>query len=171
MGPRLETDRLILRPPRGEDAPVYIDFFADAEASAFYGGPLLAHRAWGRMAQDIGHWHVRGYGVWAVEDRRTGAVVGVCGFAWPDGWPRRELTWWTAPDHRRRGFAREASAAAVVHALDVFGWTRVETHMRDENTAARRLVERLGGRRIAREPFPDGHDRDVFDIPDPRASA
>lgn len=35
--PTLNTARLELRAPIGEDYPVYRDFFADAEASHFYG--------------------------------------------------------------------------------------------------------------------------------------
>ena len=37
--------------------------------------------------------------------------------------------------------------------------------MRDENRAARRLAERLGGKVVRRETFPDGVPRDVFRLP------
>ncbi len=45
-------------------------------------------------------------------------------------------------------------------------WDVVETHMQDENEAARRLAEKLGGRVIARERFPDGLMRDVYELPE-----
>lgn len=44
------------------------------------------------------------------------------------------------------------------------GWREVETHMVDENAAARALAGKLGGVRIARQRFPDGIARDVFAI-------
>ena len=163
--PRFETDRLILRSPREGDAVAYTDFYADPEASAFYGGPLLAHDAWGMMARDVGHWSLRGYGIWVVERRDTGAVVGGCGLMWPTGWPRSELTWWILPDARRQGFAREASRAAIAFGYDTLGWERVETHMKDDNVAARALALSLGGTVIAREAFPDGLDRDIYALP------
>ena len=47
------------------------------------------------------------------------------------------------------------------------GWPVVETHMRDENTPARRLATRLGGTVTRRETFPDGVTRDVFALPRP----
>jgi RimJ/RimL family protein N-acetyltransferase len=81
---------------------------------------------------------------------------------WPDGWPRHELTWWIASSARRRGSAEEASRALVGWASSALGWARVETHMRDDNLAARRLVAKLGRIEIAREPFPDGVGRSVF---------
>lgn len=36
--------------------------------------------------------------------------------------------------------------------------------MKDENAAARALAIKLGGEIIAREIFPDGIERDVFEI-------
>ena len=65
------------------------------------------------------------------------------------------------------GFATEASRAAIAFGYGELGWDLVETHMTDENQAARRLVARLGGTVIARERFPDGIDRDVFSLPRP----
>ena len=165
MIPTIETDRLILRAPCEGDASAYAAFYADAETSAFYGGPLLEHDAWGMMARDIGHWSLRGYGIWIMERRDTGAVVGGCGLMWPTGWPRPELTWWILPDARRMGFAKEASRGAIAFGYDRLGWDIVQTHMKDDNLAARALTQSLGGTVIAREPFPDGLDRDIFTLP------
>ena len=166
--PSLTTPRLHLRPPGNEDFPVYRDFFADAEASQFYGGPMDAGRAWRVLATDLGHWALRGFGRWSVVDRATGRMVGGCGLWWPEGYPRSELTWWIIPSARRRGFALEASRAAVSFGYETLGWDLVETHMHDTNLAARKLVDKLGGTRILRETFPDGLQRDVFALPRPR---
>ncbi len=56
MIPVLETERLLLREPSKADFPTYKAFFADADASAFYGGPLETHQAWRVLASDLGHW-------------------------------------------------------------------------------------------------------------------
>ena len=165
--PVLETDRLILRAPVADNFPVYRDFFADAEASAAYGGPLPAGQAWRVLALDIGHWTLRGYGRWAVIVKETGQMIGSCGLWWPEDYPRSELTWWIVPSARRKGYAKEASLAAVRFGYDQLGWPLVETHMTDENVAARRLAQSLGGTVIARERFPDGLTRHVFGLPRP----
>ncbi|MCG8414242.1 MAG: hypothetical protein MI746_08485 [Pseudomonadales bacterium] len=39
--------------------------------------------------------------------------------------------------------------------------------MNDDNTAARKLVEKLGGMKTERRKFPDGLSRDVFTVPKP----
>jgi RimJ/RimL family protein N-acetyltransferase len=163
--PTLQTERLLLRAPCAEDFPVYRDFFADAEASAFYGGPMGADRAWRVLATDLGHWMLRGFGRWAVVDKASGAMVGGCGLWHPPDAPRSELTWWIIPAARRQGFALEASRAAIAYGYDVLGWDLVETHMNDDNAAARLLVKRLGGSAFAREMFPDGLTRNVYALP------
>jgi RimJ/RimL family protein N-acetyltransferase len=166
----LETERLILRGPDAVDFPVYRAFYADRAASAFYGGPLAPEQAWRKLAFDIGHWSLRGFGMWSVVERQTGAMVGGCGIVWPEGWPRHELTWWIMPGFRRRGYALEASRAAIGWARTTLGWGSVETHMDDTNAAARLLAERLGGSIIARKHFPDGLSRNVYALHPSRVS-
>lgn len=92
-------------------------------------------------------------------------MIGGCGLWWPEGYPRSELTWWIIPSARRNGYATEASKAVIDFAYQKLGWDMVETHMNDENVAARKLAEALGGTVIARETFPDGLTRDIFHLP------
>lgn len=160
--PTLQTPRLILRSPIATDFEVYRAFYADAEASKFYGGPLAAPQAWRKLAYDVGHWSLRGFGMWSLVEKASGRMAGGCGIVWPEGWPRHELTWWIAPAARRKGYAEEASRAVIRWAQDTLGWEVVETHMDDGNEAARRLAEKLGGVFIARERFPDGLERNVY---------
>lgn len=168
----LETRRFVLRLPDKADFPVYRAFFKDGEASHFYGGPLRPDQAWRVLAGHLGHWQLRGYGLWGIAPKEGGAIIGGCGFVWPEGWPRRELTWWLMPDARGTGAAVEVSRAAIRHAYSGYRWPLVETHMNDDNHAARGLVRKLGGEPIARETFPDGLERTVYRLPEnPRGSS
>ena len=159
--PTISTARLKMRAPIEADTPHYVAFYADAGASKFYGGPLSPVAAWNKLASDLGHWQLRGYGIWMIDFSEMGGCVGGCGLYWPTGWPRPELTWWILPHARRKGIAAEAPRAAMDWAF-ANGWAEVQTHMRDENLPARRLVEALGGQKRCREEFPDGVKRDVF---------
>jgi len=163
----LKTDRFLLRLPDACDFPAYERFFGDGDASRNYGGPLRRDQAWRVLAGHLGHWRLRGYGLWVIEPLGKGEIIGGCGFVWPEGWPRRELTWWLLPSARGTGAAMEVSLAAIRHAYDVYGWPLVETHMNDDNRAARGLVRKLGGEPIARETFPDGLERTVYGLPRP----
>ncbi|WBU52110.1 GNAT family N-acetyltransferase [Paracoccus sp. SCSIO 75233] len=159
----LTTARLTLRLPDARDHAAYSAFFADPEASHFYGGPLRPDQAYGVLCRDIGHWQLKGHGKFVIVE--NGETIGGCGIVHPEGWPGHELTWWLLPVARGRGIAQEASHAILSWARTELGWTQVETHFRDENTAARRLTESLGGARFRRETFPDGHARDIYAIP------
>lgn len=160
----LDTSRLILRLPSAHDFDVYEKFYADVVASTPYGGPLSSLQAWKKLASDIGHWHLKSFGMWSVLRKDTGEMVGGCGVVAPEGWPRSELTWWIIPSMRRQGFAREASKAVIKYFLSELKWDAVETHMNDENVAARNLALKLGGRLKFRSAFPDGLERDVFEF-------
>lgn len=168
--PELTTQRLLLRAPRQDDFSVYEAFYADSAQSRFYGGPLKSREAWTKLAMEVGHWSLKGYGVWSIEIQSTGEMVGGCGFWWPDGWPRPELTWWLIEAARGEGLATEASLAALDFAYRELNWDIVETHLDDDNETARRLVLRLGGAMLTRDLFPDGIERNVYSIPPPSAS-
>ncbi|MEO0911828.1 MAG: GNAT family N-acetyltransferase [Pseudomonadota bacterium] len=169
--PHLTTERLILRAPAPSDFGLYRDFYAGAEGSGSYGGPRRPDQAYQILCADLGHWHLQGFGKWIVEMKATQEAIGGCGIVHPVGWPSHELTWWLMPAHRGHGYAAEASRAAIRFACQTLRWTSVETHMRDENTPARRLAEGLGGTVVRRETFPDGVTRDVFSLPEPESVA
>lgn len=167
--PTHSTDRLTLRAPRARDLPSYVAFYTNAEASAFRDGPMRADQVWRKLAEDIGHWHLKGYGIWMLIRKDDGQTVGGVGLWHPEGWPRHEMAWWLLPHSRGTGLAIEASQAILSFAVNTLGWPSVETHIRDGNVAAHRLAKRLGGEVIARETFPDGHERDVYRLAPTRA--
>ncbi|WP_243748458.1 GNAT family N-acetyltransferase [Roseateles toxinivorans] len=168
--PTLTTGRLQLRLPDADCEGMYQRFYTDADASRAYGGPLSPAAALARLSSDLGSWQLHGFGVWAIRRRKEGDFIGVCGFWQGKDWPR-ELTWWLVPEARGRGFAHEASLAAVAHAYAAFGWESVETYMNDSNDPARALVLRLGGVKTDRRLFPDNLERDVYRVPAPTAAS
>ena len=68
--PTITTERLKMRAPCEADIPAETAFFA-SERSHFVGGPLDAEQVWRAIASLIGHWVMRGYGFWGVEDRQA----------------------------------------------------------------------------------------------------
>jgi RimJ/RimL family protein N-acetyltransferase len=76
--PVIETQRLILRGPEPEDYPNFKATFTSYRAR-FMGGPLNSYEAWMLYAAEIGHWDIRGYGMWMIHDRATDRTLGVAG--------------------------------------------------------------------------------------------
>ena len=118
--PVLETQRLILREPRLADFDAYADFSASSRAD-FVGGPMDRAQAWRRFASGIGHWILRGFGLWTIEDKTTGAVAGRTGLIAHEGWPETELGWQIYDGFEGQGYAHEAAMAARHQAYHVMG--------------------------------------------------
>jgi RimJ/RimL family protein N-acetyltransferase len=144
----LQTSRLRLRPFRAEDLDAYAAMCADPQVMRYVGdrGVLGRDDAWRQMAMLAGHWHLRGFGMWAVEERGSGAFVGRVGLHYPEGWPDREVAWALARPYWGLGYALEAASAALDEAFGRFGWPRVISLIDPANTRSARLAERLGER-------------------------
>jgi RimJ/RimL family protein N-acetyltransferase len=144
----LETPRLILRQFREEDLDSYAVICADQETVRYIGEgkPLTRAETWQHMATMLGHWQLRGYGLWAVEERGSGAMIGRIGFWNPEGWPGFEVGWMLARSHWGRGLATEGARAALDYAFSRLRQTHVISLIRPENNRSIRVAEKLGER-------------------------
>lgn len=148
MIPTLDTERLRLRSFRAEDIDAYAAMHADPDVMRYLNGgvPLSRDEAWRSMAAMTGHWTLRGFGLWAVEERETGAFVGRVGLYYPDGWPGKEVGWSLAREHWGKGYAFEAARASLDHAFRALHWPRAISLIHPENRRSILLAERLGER-------------------------
>jgi RimJ/RimL family protein N-acetyltransferase len=146
--PRLETDRLVLRPFLAEDFESFARMCADREVMRYIndGRALTRGEAWRALAMFAGHWGLRGYGQWAVVEKATGAFIGRAGLWNPEGWPGLEVGWFFDRARWGHGFATEAGLAALDWAFRVLGAERVISVIHPKNVASIRVAERLGER-------------------------
>ena len=146
MIPVLETPRLILREWRESDLEPLADFFADEAQAQFVGGACDRDECWGKLAAFIGHWSLRGYGLWVLQGKADGAFKGWSGLSYPPGFPEPELGWCLLPQARGSGLATEAATSARRFAYDILGWTTAISLIRPTNGASIRVAARLGAR-------------------------
>ena len=144
--PVLETARLVMRGFRAEDHAAYAAMSADPEVMRFIGTgvTLTPAEAWRSMAFFIGHWALRGHGMWALESKATGATVGRAGFLEPPGWPGFELGWLLGREHWGRGYATEAARAALSYARETWRRDRVISLIRPGNERSVKVALALG---------------------------
>ena len=141
----LETERLILRMWRDDDIREYAELCADAEVMRYIGGKTLDRtEAWRHMASMIGHWYLRGYGVWAVEEKAGGRLVGRIGCINPEGWPGFEVGWTLKREFWGKGYATEAARRSLEYAFYELDQPHVISLIHPENRASIRVAERLG---------------------------
>ncbi|MQQ08628.1 GNAT family N-acetyltransferase [Epibacterium sp. SM1979] len=147
----INTERLTLRQPTAGDLPLY-EAYCASDRTKFVRGPFSAAQAFDKFATIIGHWTLRGYGRYVIE--QNGAPIGHVGPHFSGDTDAPELTWtlWTeqAEGH---GFATEAARAAAQHLFADLGWDKLVIHIKAENTASRAVADRLGAK-LSDDPAP-----------------
>jgi RimJ/RimL family protein N-acetyltransferase len=144
--PTLETERLTLRPFRENDLTAFWELSQDPDVVRHVGDrhvPTL-QETWRAIAGWIGHWALRGYGQWAIEDRASGRIIGRTGIINPAEWPGPEVgyllgrAWWG------RGFATEAAGAAMDWGFEQVGFSDLISLIDPDNLASIAVATRLG---------------------------
>ena len=143
--PTLETERLLLRPLGPQDFAPLCAFYA-SERARFVGGPMNAEETWRMLATEIGHWTLRGYGRFGVEEKSSGATVGIIGPWNPEGWPEPEIGWDLMNGFEGKGYATEAGRAALDHAYETLGWQTAISLVAEGNDGSAAVAKRLGAK-------------------------
>jgi len=146
--PELRTERLLLRGWREEDLGPWAVLCADDEVMRSLGrdGGLTLPDAWREMATFAGHWQLKGYGHWVLEELDGGAFVGRAGLQRPPDWPDLEVGWTVARSRWGRGYAGEAARASIAWARAELGAAHLISLIADENRRSQRVAEKLGMR-------------------------
>ena len=147
--PVLTTERLVLRAFTMDDLPALIVIHAEP---SFWWYPLRGAMAEQETKQFlirvIERYESDGFGVEALEDRASGALIGWAGLAvphfLPEILPAVEVGWRLTERCRGRGLATEAGAAAVDWGFTEGGLDRIVSIYEPENVASGRVMERLG---------------------------
>ena len=164
--PTLTTDRLTLRGPTPDDFDVYADFMI-AQNAAQSAGSFTRHTAWLGFAADLGHWLLRGYGFWIIEEKSSGRPAGMVGFFHPEGWPEAELGWTLFTGFEGQGYATEAARRIRAYAYDDLGWGPLASIITPDNTRSIRLAEKLGATFEREWTTPTGNTALIYRHPGP----
>jgi len=139
--PVLETERLVLRAPRLEDAKAVVALASDrrvAENTARIPHPY-------RMSDAL-EWITS---VTAEEGKQTflitlaGAPIGACGIDLREA-STPELGYWIGAPHWGQDYATEAARAVIDHAFTDLGHEALQAGARVSNPASRRVLEKCG---------------------------
>jgi RimJ/RimL family protein N-acetyltransferase len=161
---RIETERLLLRPPRIEDFDRYAQMLGDEETARYIGGQLPRAAAWRRFLQMPGAWMVQGFAMFSVVEKASGRYVGQAGPWRPEGWPGNEIGWTFHRDAWGKGYATEAARAALDWAFAELGWDDAIHCIDPDNTPSRRVAQRLGSRNRGPGRMPAPYEDHATDI-------
>jgi RimJ/RimL family protein N-acetyltransferase len=150
MAKRLETERLVLRPWRVEDAEAALPVFGDAAVARWLSPAMDSVPDLNGMRLVLQQWTaedarlVSPAGRWAIELREDKRVVGgAILLPLPPGGEDLEMGWQLRPDAWGQGYATEAGRALARWAFDE-GFDEVLAVARPANTRAAATARRIG---------------------------
>ena len=154
--PVFETDRLVVRDWRDDDAARMFDMYSRDEVVRFLGSvptpmPSLeaahARIERGRLRNEAERDGGRPFGWWAVEVRESGQVAGTVALVTVDGSEAAdapvEVAWHLHPDAQGHGYATEAAGGTFARA-HAAGITEVLALTDEANTPSQAVCRRLG---------------------------
>ena len=149
----IETERLVLRELTEADFDAAREILGDARVMYAWehGFSDAETRAW--IAENIARYRRDGFSYLAAVERGSGALAGFIGplVETVDGERRMGVAYILGKNFWGQGYATEGAAACIDYAFDQLGADEVIAEIRPENSASRRVAERLG--MTARESF------------------
>jgi RimJ/RimL family protein N-acetyltransferase len=144
--PIIETQRLTLRPFREEDVDPLFELSQNPDVVRYVGDRRTPTRqeVWRAIAAWIGHWAMRGYGQWAIEERDSGDFIGRAGIINPVDWPGPEVGYLLGRAFWGRGYATEAAGAAMAWGFRRGGFAELISLIDPANTRSMGVATRLG---------------------------
>jgi RimJ/RimL family protein N-acetyltransferase len=166
----LETPRLRLRPLIDEDVDWLADLFADPEVNRFLWDDVSSMEQARRAAEAIVYLdlHQFHFGHWAIQDKESGEIHG-----WTELSKLRP--WWGPSDEIAlsyvlrstswgRGVATEAAGRLLRHAFEANGLETVMAVTMAGNMASKRVLEKLGMRKVKTVNSVEGKKLEYFRI-------
>jgi RimJ/RimL family protein N-acetyltransferase len=144
--PSIETERLTLRPFREDDVSAFFELSQDPDVMRYVGDrrvPTL-QESWRAIAGWLGHWALRGYGQWAIEERSSGRLIGRAGIINPVDWPGPEVGYLLGKAWWGHGYATEATQAAMDWGFEQIGFDDLLSLIDPANQASIAVATRLG---------------------------
>ncbi|WP_219836796.1 GNAT family N-acetyltransferase [Paenibacillus sp. R14(2021)] len=145
--PTLETERLVLRQLRGEDAEDLFHYFAMDEVTRYYDVDSFTEQ---KQAEElINNWQQRfdrslGYR-WGITHKTEDRVIGTCGFHnWTKEHMKSEIGYELSPSVWNRGIMTEVLKAVIQFGFEELRLNRIEACIDPANSRSRKLLLRSG---------------------------
>ena len=140
----LETERLILRPFIQTDVDQIFAMRSDEDVMRYIREPQNREESVNWLNLVSSRWETKGIGFCAVIEKQTEEFVGWCGIWRLKETKELEIGYAFAKKYWGKGFATEAALEFLQYAFEELKPGKVVAVVRPENTASRRVMEKLG---------------------------
>jgi len=156
QAPRIETERLILRPWRKDDFRPYHAIVKHPQVHRHFGPePMGQEECWRRLAAAVGMWDLLGFGGWAVDRKSNDKLVGMLSLfnAWRDleleFGEQPEMGWIFDQGVHGQGMAGEACRAVLEWAESNLDPTPIWAIIAPANEPSLKLAAKLGFEQVS----------------------
>tara|TARA_R110000868_G_scaffold19588_3_gene84304 strand:+ start:2663 stop:3217 length:555 start_codon:yes stop_codon:yes gene_type:complete len=151
MGPRIETTRLLLRPPEMSDAPDIARYAGDYDIAKMtmlipHPYPVPAAEMWVLMRRAAWEKSANRHLIIETRGETGGEMCGMAGIFRRTAQSEWEIGYWIAKPFWGSGYATEAGQALIDYARDELAAAVVTAGHYDDNPASGRVLEKLGFR-------------------------
>lgn len=144
--PILQTRRCCVREITPEDVDALYEIYAEPSITAYmenlYDDPE-EERAYTQEYIRC-HYGLYEFGMWIVEERGTGQILGRAGLDMVEGRELPQLGFIIRKDCQRQGYAQEVCSAILQYAHAELGMRQIEARCHPDNAASVGLLEKLG---------------------------
>lgn len=153
----IETERLILRTWKPEDAHAYFQINQDPKVTECLLGSMTMEQVEAFISAVNLCQEKYGYSLWAVELKDTGEFIGFIGLNYVD-WeahftPAVEIGWRLGSEFWGKGYATEGAKAALEYGFNKCGLKEIVSFTVPMNTRSIAVMERLGMKRDLQGDF------------------
>lgn len=153
----IETERLILRPWRGEDREPFFRVTSDPRVMEFFVSTLTRAESDALVERCEAHYREHGFTFFAAELRESSELIGFIGLAHTPFeahfTPCVEIGWRLGHEFWNRGLATEGARAALEYGFKQLGLTEIVAFTVPANRRSRRVMDKLGMTRSPADDF------------------
>jgi RimJ/RimL family protein N-acetyltransferase len=157
----IETDRLILRTWKEEDAEPYYQINQDPKVIEFLRGPLTIKQCRDFTVAANRHQDELGYTLWAAELKENGVLIGFIGLNDPDFFsasdlpftPHIEIGWRLGSQYWGKGYATEGAKACLAYGFEKVRLSEIVSFTVPQNLRSIRVMEKIGMKRDPKGDF------------------
>lgn len=147
----IETERLVLRKLEQADFVDVCKLLQDPVVMYAYEGAFSDQEVQVWLDKQFGRYQQDGFGLWGIEEKKTGELIGQCGITYQEYDGRRvpEVGYLLRKEFWHQGYATEAAVACREYAFQTLGFDEVYAIIRDTNLASQKVALRNGMKQVA----------------------
>lgn len=140
------TDRLLCRRWLKQDKSALLDVYGDLQTVRWVGdgNPLTSEEAEFWFTVTERNYRQRGYGMFTLQSRKSGHIVGFAGIVHPNNQQEPEIKYALHRDEWGKGLGSELVAGLIVYAKIKLGLSELIATVDPDNQASRRILEKSG---------------------------